>query len=110
MNYPRPVALELGAKRMRRFRILPAARGAGLFRKWRKHSTLTGFHFLACFEESCDARRLNEAAAREDRRVLKGGSFLCHRSYCYRYRIAARIGNQPDSSTSHAGFRLAYDC
>jgi len=59
---------------------------------------------------SRDARRLNEAAAREDRRVLKGGSFLCHRSYCYRYRIAARIGNQPDSSTSHAGFRLAYDC
>ena len=55
------------------------------------------------------ARRLNEVSVSEDRRVLKGGSFLCHRSYCYRYRIAARIGNPPDTATSHVGFRLAYD-
>lgn len=41
--------------------------------------------------------------------VCKGGSFLCHASYCYRYRIAARIGNSRDSSTSHQGFRLVYD-
>jgi formylglycine-generating enzyme required for sulfatase activity len=54
-------------------------------------------------------RALNADAAREARRVLKGGSFLCHRSYCYRYRIAARIGNPPDSSTTHIGLRLAYD-
>ena len=39
----------------------------------------------------------------------KGGSFLCHISYCYRYRIAARTGTSPDSSTSHQGFRLVYD-
>lgn len=39
----------------------------------------------------------------------KGGSFLCHASYCYRYRIAARTGSSPDSSTSHQGFRLVYD-
>ena len=39
----------------------------------------------------------------------KGGSFLCHASYCFRYRIAARTGNSPDSSTSHQGFRLVYD-
>ena len=42
-------------------------------------------------------------------RVLKGGSYLCHRSYCFRYRIAARLGNTPDSSTGHLGFRLAFD-
>lgn len=42
-------------------------------------------------------------------KVLKGGSFLCHRSYCYRYRIAARTGNTPDSTTSHQGFRLVFD-
>lgn len=41
-------------------------------------------------------------------RLLKGGSFLCHASYCYRYRIAARTGNTPDSSSSHAGFRVVY--
>lgn len=42
-------------------------------------------------------------------KLSKGGSFLCHASYCYRYRIAARLGNSPDSSTSHQGFRLVYD-
>jgi len=41
--------------------------------------------------------------------VLKGGSFMCHKSYCFRYRIAARSGSTPDSTTSHIGFRLAYD-
>jgi len=38
-------------------------------------------------------------------RVLRGGSFLCHRSYCNRYRVAARYQNTPDSSTSNTGFR-----
>lgn len=41
-------------------------------------------------------------------KTIKGGSFLCHKSYCYRYRIAARNGTSPDSSMSHQGFRLAY--
>ncbi|MDE2912043.1 MAG: formylglycine-generating enzyme family protein [Paracoccaceae bacterium] len=42
-------------------------------------------------------------------RLVKGGSFLCHASYCHRYRIAARTGSTPDSSTSHQGFRVVYD-
>lgn len=42
-------------------------------------------------------------------KLLKGGSFLCHKSYCYRYRIAARTGNTPDSSTTHQGFRVVFD-
>lgn len=42
-------------------------------------------------------------------KVAKGGSFLCHKSYCYRYRIAARIGNSADSSTTHMGFRVIWD-
>ena len=42
-------------------------------------------------------------------KVAKGGSFLCHKSYCYRYRIAARIGNTSDSSTTHMGFRVVWD-
>lgn len=41
-------------------------------------------------------------------KLSKGGSFLCHRSYCYRYRIAARSGTSPDSSTTHHGFRVAW--
>ena len=40
-------------------------------------------------------------------RVMKGGSFLCHASYCNRYRVAARTSSTPDSSTSHIGFRCA---
>lgn len=40
-------------------------------------------------------------------RVKKGGSFLCHKSYCYRYRIAARTASTPDSATYNLGFRCA---
>lgn len=42
-------------------------------------------------------------------RVIKGGSYLCHRSYCNRYRVAARSSNTPDSSTGHMGFRCVKD-
>ncbi|MEM9230567.1 MAG: formylglycine-generating enzyme family protein [Pseudomonadota bacterium] len=42
-------------------------------------------------------------------KVSKGGSFLCHRSYCFRYRIAARSGTSPDSTTTHHGFRVVWD-
>lgn len=59
-------------------------------------------------------RTLNKAARaaqaeRRGYRILKGGSFLCHKSYCFRYRIAARTGNSPDSTTSHQGFRVVWD-
>jgi len=42
-------------------------------------------------------------------RILKGGSFMCHRDTCYRYRIAARISNTEDSSAQHTGFRVVFD-
>lgn len=51
----------------------------------------------------------DRAARRAGDKVLKGGSFLCHRSYCHRYRIAARIGVSPHTSTGHIGFRICYD-
>lgn len=40
-----------------------------------------------------------------DTRVIRGGSYLCHDSYCNRYRNAARSSNTPDSSTGNCGFR-----
>ena len=43
------------------------------------------------------------------RRAMRGGSFLCHRSYCHRYRVAARGSNAPDGTASHCGFRVAAD-
>lgn len=55
------------------------------------------------------AKIRNERARSGRQRVLKGGSFLCHASYCYRYRIAARSGNDADSAASNVGFRVAYD-
>lgn len=42
-------------------------------------------------------------------RVMRGGSFLCHDSYCNRYRVAARSSNTPDSASSNIGFRCAND-
>ena len=42
-------------------------------------------------------------------KVMKGGSFACHRDYCYRYRCASRTKNTADSSAVHIGFRCARD-
>ena len=57
-------------------------------------------------------RTYTEAAAVDPRgpdrggaRVLRGGSYLCHISYCNRYRNSARSQNTPDSSMGNAGFR-----
>ena len=41
------------------------------------------------------------------RRSMRGGSFLCHDSYCNRYRVSARGFNSPESSSSNLGFRVA---
>ena len=48
-------------------------------------------------------------AAPTGRRSMRGGSFLCHASYCNRYRVAARGSNTPASSSSNCGFRVASD-
>lgn len=42
-------------------------------------------------------------------KVKKGGSFMCHKDFCYRYRCAARSQNTPDSSAHNLGFRCAAD-
>ena len=41
-----------------------------------------------------------------DQRPLRGGSFLCHDSYCNRYRVSARSSNTPDTASSNIGFRV----
>jgi formylglycine-generating enzyme required for sulfatase activity len=40
---------------------------------------------------------------------MRGGSYLCHESWCNRYRVAARSKNTPDSSTGNIGFRCVVD-
>lgn len=42
-------------------------------------------------------------------RVQRGGSFLCHDSYCASYRPSARMGAPPDTGMSHLGFRCVAD-
>jgi formylglycine-generating enzyme required for sulfatase activity len=42
-------------------------------------------------------------------KVIRGGSYLCHDSYCNRYRVAARSSNTGSSSTGNMGFRCARD-
>jgi formylglycine-generating enzyme required for sulfatase activity len=42
-------------------------------------------------------------------RVMRGGSYLCHASYCRRYRVSARSANSPDSSSGNVGFRVVRD-
>ena len=42
-------------------------------------------------------------------RVIRGGSYLCHASYCYRYRVAARSAETATSSTGNLGFRTVRD-
>ena len=48
------------------------------------------------------------AGARSGReRVQRGGSYLCHDSYCDRYHVHSRTRNDPESSTGNMGFRVA---
>jgi formylglycine-generating enzyme required for sulfatase activity len=47
------------------------------------------------------------SAAAPDQRVIRGGSFLCHASYCEGYRVAARMQATPTTSLQHTGFRCA---
>lgn len=41
------------------------------------------------------------------RRVQRGGSYLCHDSYCDRYHVHSRTSNDADSTTGNCGFRVA---
>lgn len=53
-------------------------------------------------KEGVDPRNPHAAVSR----VQRGGSFLCHPSYCSSYRPSARMATTPDSAASHVGFRV----
>lgn len=52
-------------------------------------------------------QRNPEGPAQGHARVQRGGSYLCHESYCDRYHVHSRTRNDPDSSTGNCGFRVA---
>jgi formylglycine-generating enzyme required for sulfatase activity len=58
----------------------------------------TGFH-------TRDRRTDPQGPRRGTNRSMRGGSYLCHESYCRRYRVAARSSMEPESSTGNTGFR-----
>jgi sulfatase modifying factor 1 len=39
--------------------------------------------------------------------VAKGGSFLCHNSYCVRYRTSSRQSLKANMTSGNIGFRVA---
>lgn len=43
------------------------------------------------------------------KRVIRGGSFLCNDSYCSGYRVARRMKSTEDSGMEHLGFRCVMD-
>ena len=82
--------------------------GYGLFNTTGNVWEWTADWFHPTFRQR-DRRRDPAGPAKGTSRVQKGGSYLCHHSYCRRYRVAARQGSTPDSSTGNVGFRCARD-
>ena len=56
-----------------------------------------------------DKRTDPQGPGRGTNRSTRGGSYLCHETYCRRYRVAARNSMEPDSSTGNTGFRCVRD-
>jgi formylglycine-generating enzyme len=56
-----------------------------------------------------DTRTNPQGPPRGANRSTRGGSYLCHHSYCERYRVAARNSMTPDSTTGNTGFRCVRD-
>lgn len=60
----------------------------------------------ACQNPSGPAKAFDPSMPRASQvRVQKGGSFLCHASYCTSYRPSAKMGTTSDSTFQHTGFR-----
>ena len=62
-------------------------------------------HGASCSNPAGPAKSWSPSNPFQEERVTKGGSFLCHASYCESYRPSARRGTPPDTGMSHIGFR-----
>jgi sulfatase modifying factor 1 len=62
---------------------------------------------LSCHNPGGPEKSWSPTNPSQEERVTKGGSFLCHVSYCESYRPSARRGTPPDTGMSHIGFRCA---
>ena len=65
--------------------------------------------WFSATNQSTDLQENPTGPATGTARSMRGGSYLCHSSYCNRYRVASRSSNTPDSSTGNLGFRCVRD-
>ena len=77
---------------------------AGNVWEWTRSSWTEGHGGAGTPVPACCSPQV-EHLVETDRRVTKGGSYLCAPTYCHRYRPAARQGHTVRSTTGHIGFR-----
>lgn len=65
--------------------------------------------WFRAFHEVGTCRADPDDSGSGNHRVTKGGSYLCHASYCHRYRVAARSAVTPNTMCGNIGFRCASD-
>ncbi|CAE7692564.1 Sumf1 [Symbiodinium pilosum] len=58
-------------------------------------------------DELVEMGYLKKDSSGQYEKIKKGGSFMCHKSYCYRYRICARSHLTADGAAHHTGVRCA---
>lgn len=74
---------------------------------WVADSYRPDAHVQQAAEPSCHNPVWSQPTSASNEHVTKGGSFLCHVSYCESYRPSARRGTPADTGMSHIGFRCA---
>lgn len=90
-----------------------SANGYGLYNMsgnvWEWCADWMDEHYLEQIEKNISINPIGPADASATsypfQKILKGGSFLCHQSYCSGYRTARRSSSGWDTGSNHAGFR-----
>jgi sulfatase modifying factor 1 len=76
---------------------------------WYRPDAYRGREMAVQVDPQGPAASFDPAEPTVPKRVTRGGSFLCHQTYCLRYRPSARIGTAIDTGMSHLGFRCVRD-